>query len=70
MNAIYNFSVDINEGIVTHPNPVRFRGYVARSDAACASVTVQDKLVSALRPEYPQWMLARQHGDRMLATVR
>jgi aryl-alcohol dehydrogenase-like predicted oxidoreductase len=26
--------------------------------------------VSALRPEYPQWMLARQHGDRVPATLR
>ena len=27
----YNFSVNINDGIITHPNLVRFRGYVARS---------------------------------------
>jgi hypothetical protein len=39
----YNFSVNITNGIVTHPNLVRFRGYVARSGAVRASVTVQDK---------------------------
>ena len=39
----YNFSVNINDGIITHPNLVRFRGYVARSGAVRASVTVQDK---------------------------
>ncbi len=32
-------------------------------------LAVLDK-VSALRPEYPQWMLARQHGDRVPATLR
>jgi hypothetical protein len=42
----YDFSVNINEGIVTHPNLVRFRGYVARSGAVRASVTVQDKYAS------------------------
>jgi hypothetical protein len=42
----YNFSVNINDGIVTHPNLVRFRGYVARSGAVRASVTVQDKYAS------------------------
>src|ERR1700744_6418583 len=42
----YNFTVNINDGIVTHPNLVRFRGYVARSGGARASVTVQDKYAS------------------------
>ncbi|HLG81870.1 MAG TPA: hypothetical protein VKY22_12695 [Bradyrhizobium sp.] len=42
----YNFSVNITDGIVTHPNLVRFRGYVARSGAVRASVTVQDKFAS------------------------
>ena len=32
-DATYNFSVNITNGIVTHPNLVRFRGYVARSGA-------------------------------------
>lgn len=42
----YDFSVNINDGIVTHPNLVRFKGYVARSGAVRASVTVQDKYAS------------------------
>jgi hypothetical protein len=42
----YNFSVNITNGIVTHPNLVKFRGYVARSGAVRASVTVQDKFAS------------------------
>jgi hypothetical protein len=42
----YNFSVNITNGIITHPNLVRFRGYVARSGAVRASVTVQDKYAS------------------------
>jgi hypothetical protein len=33
----------VTNGIVTHPNLVRFRGYVAKSGAVRASVTVQDK---------------------------
>jgi hypothetical protein len=39
----YNFTVNVSDGIVTHPNLVRFRGTVARSGAVRASVTVQDK---------------------------
>ena len=39
----YDFSVNIDDGVVTHPNLVKFRGYVARSGAVRASVTVQDK---------------------------
>jgi hypothetical protein len=42
----YNFTVNINDGIVTHPNLVRFKGYVANSGAVRASVTVQDKFAS------------------------
>ena len=45
-DATYNFSVNITDGIVTHPNLVRFRGYVARSGADRASVTVQDRYAS------------------------
>jgi hypothetical protein len=45
-DTTYNFSVNIVDGIVTHPNLVRFRGYVARSGAVRASVTVQDKFAS------------------------
>jgi hypothetical protein len=42
----YNFSVNITSGVITHPNLVRFRGYVARSGAVRASVTVHDKYAS------------------------
>ena len=42
----YNFSVNINDGVVTHPNLVRFRGYVGGSGAVRASVTVHDKYAS------------------------
>jgi hypothetical protein len=42
----YNFSVNITDGIITHPNLVKFRGYVARSGAARASVTVHEKHAS------------------------
>jgi hypothetical protein len=42
----YSFSVNISEGIVTHPNLVRFRGYIARSGAVRASVNVHDKYAS------------------------
>jgi hypothetical protein len=45
-DATYNFSVNITDGIVTHPNLVRFRGYVARSGAVRASVTVHDKFAA------------------------
>jgi hypothetical protein len=41
-----NFTVNINDGIVTHPNLVRFRGYVAPSGAVRATVAVQDKYAS------------------------
>jgi hypothetical protein len=42
----YNFAVNIDNGIITQPNLVRFRGYVSRSGAARASVTVHDKYAS------------------------
>jgi hypothetical protein len=45
-DASYNFTVDIANGVITHPNLVRFKGYVARSGAVRASVTVQDKYAS------------------------
>ena len=45
-DATYNFAVNITDGIVTHPNLVRFRGYVARSGAVRASVTVHEKFAS------------------------
>jgi hypothetical protein len=42
----YNFTVNIADGVVTHPNLVKFRGYVARSGSVRASVTVHDKFAS------------------------
>ena len=42
----YNFTVNVSNGVVSHPNLVKFRGYVARSGAVRASVTVQDKYAS------------------------
>jgi|SRR6266702_1036030 len=42
----YNFAVNIADGIVTHPNLVKFTGHVARSGAVRASVTVHDKYAS------------------------
>jgi hypothetical protein len=42
----YDFSVNITDGVVTHPNLVKFRGYVARTGAVRASVTVHDKYAS------------------------
>ena len=39
----YNFTVDIPNGRVTHPNLVRFRGYLQNSGSVRASVAVQDK---------------------------
>jgi hypothetical protein len=45
-DSSYSFTVDVTDGIVTHPNLVRFRGYVGKSGAVRASVTVQDKYAS------------------------
>ena len=42
----YNFSVNITDGVVTHPNLVKFRGHVAPSGAVHASVSVPDKYAS------------------------
>ena len=39
----YNFSVQIRNGIVSHPNLPRFRGSVAPSGAVHASVTVEQR---------------------------
>jgi hypothetical protein len=39
----YNFTVNVSNGVVTHPNLVRFKGYVAKSGAVRASVTVGNK---------------------------
>ena len=42
----YNFTVNVSNGLVTHPNLVRFRGYVQSSGSVRASVAVQDKYAS------------------------
>ena len=42
----YNFTVNVSDGMVTHPNLVKFKGYVAKSGTVHASVTVQDKFAS------------------------
>jgi hypothetical protein len=45
-DSTYSFSVNINDGVVSHPNLVKFRGLVGKSGAVRASVTVQDKYAS------------------------
>jgi hypothetical protein len=42
----YNFTINVSDGVVTHPNLVRFKGYVAKSGSVHASVTVHDKFAS------------------------
>jgi hypothetical protein len=42
----YNFTVNVSDGIVTHPNLVKFKGYVANSGSVHASVTVHDSKLS------------------------
>jgi hypothetical protein len=42
----YSFTVNVSEGVVTHPNLVKFKGYVAKSGSVHASVTVHDKFAS------------------------
>jgi hypothetical protein len=44
----YSFTVNVSNGIVTHPNLVKFKGYVAHSGAVRASVTVHDKYASGV----------------------
>jgi hypothetical protein len=45
-NPTYNFTVNVSDGVVSHPNLVKFKGYVANSGTVHASVTVQDKFAS------------------------
>jgi hypothetical protein len=42
----YNFTVNVSDGVLTHPNLVKFKGYVAKSGSVHASVTVHDKFAS------------------------
>lgn len=44
----YTFSVNVANGVVSHPNLVKFRGYVTRSGAVRASVTVHEKYASGV----------------------
>ena len=44
----YNFTVNVSNGVVTHPNLLKFKGYVTKSGAVRASVTVHDKYASGL----------------------
>lgn len=44
----YAFTVNISDGVITHPNLVKFKGYVARSGAVRASVTVHEKFASGI----------------------
>jgi hypothetical protein len=39
----YSFTVNVSDGVVTHPNLVKFKGYVAKSGSVRASVTVHEK---------------------------
>ena len=42
----YNFTVDVRDGIISHPNLLKFRGRVAPSGAVWASVSVGQKFAS------------------------
>src|SRR3954453_20310943 len=42
----YNFTVNVSNGVVTHPNLLKFKGHVAKSGAVGASVAVRDKYAS------------------------
>jgi hypothetical protein len=42
----YNFTINVSNGVLTHPDLVTFRGYVAKSGAVHTSVTVQAKYAS------------------------
>jgi hypothetical protein len=42
----YNYSVNIDNGVITSPNVQTFRGNVTSSGAVRASVTVQEKTAS------------------------
>lgn len=42
----YNFDVNIADGMVSHPNLVKFRGEVSSDGRVHASVTIQDKFAA------------------------
>ena len=39
-DSTYSFTVNVSDGVVTHPNLVKLKGYVAKSGSVHASVTV------------------------------
>jgi hypothetical protein len=43
-DATYGLEINIVDGVLSHPNLVRFRGKVTRSGAVHASLAVEDKL--------------------------
>lgn len=45
-DATYAFDVNISDGLISHPNLVRFHGSVAPNGLARASVVVQDKVAA------------------------
>ena len=68
----YNFSVNITDGAISHPNLVRFRGYAARWGAVHASVTVPDKYASGsgrLLAQFRSRDMERLFGRRALLRV-
>jgi hypothetical protein len=47
----YNFSVNINDGVVTHPNLVKFSGYVGRKARESTSSSIERGVVTSLPPK-------------------
>jgi hypothetical protein len=45
-DSSYNFTVNVSDGVLTHPNLVKFKGYVSKSGSVRASVTVHEKFAS------------------------
>ena len=45
-DSAYNFTVNVSNGVITHPNIVHFRGYVTNRGFVRASVTVHEKHAS------------------------
>jgi hypothetical protein len=70
-DATYNFSVNINDGVVTHPNLVRFRGYVAGSGSRFGDRSGQTchglgKAVGRFRPRDLEWLFRKRALLRLL----
>jgi hypothetical protein len=62
-DSSYSFTVDVTNGVVTHPNLVRFRGHAAKSGAVRASVTVQDKYATGAGKLFPTSGQGTWSGD-------